>query len=459
MEWNYLGHAGWLCVANGLRILFDPLLDRTHHGGVFEVAPRRTIQLAALRPDFLVITHAHTDHFDLASLRRLVRTDPQMVVFTSDTFVGESCKRLGFSSVHVAAPLERVDLDGVRLVTSRSYTDHVTEWGMIVECANRVAWNMVDTVHRNALDVRTTIDTAAQGLGLASLSERVDLLLARWQPLCEIAPMLGERTRFAGKAYNATLDELSAARPTTVVPASAGGRHVAPFEWLNRFSHPVPMKRFCEDIRKRIPGAVSYEGTPGARYVLHHDGTTTYEPRGASQMVHLDEHVITTPPEQWRPVTVPDVIDHNPWQIPYETASTVIAEWLRDTLAPALSRAFVHMNHPAPLRFLLELRYGQRDEAYTLTVEGTGTHVAARYESQWDALNVVSGSQLCAVIEGRACWGDVLLSGGLRAFERAYTVTEEGIDRANVGVTFVYYGLGYDESFRRYIARELDTVG
>jgi hypothetical protein len=44
----------------------------------------------------------------------------------------------------------------------------------------------------------------------------------------------------------------------------------------------------------------------------------------------------------------------------------------------------------------------------------------------------------------------------LRAFERAYSVSEQGVQRANVGVTFVYYGLSYEESFQRYIERALD---
>jgi hypothetical protein len=457
MEWNYLGHAGWLCVANGLRILFDPLLERTHHGGVFEVVPRRTVNATALRPDFLVISHAHTDHFDVPSLRRLARIDPDTVVITSDPLVQRAANRVGFRTAHLAKGLERIDLDGVRLVTSPSYADAV-EWGMLVEHRSLVAWNQVDTVHRSPLDVRTTLDAAAAGLGLASLSERVDLLLARWQPLCEIAPMLGDRSSFNHRAYNQVLDEIAAARPNTVVPASAGGRHVAPFDWLNAFSHPVPMPRFLEDVRRRIPGVTAHEGRPGARYVLTESGVV-YEPRGAAHLARVEEpEAVETPPEQWRPTEVPAVRDFNPWGYSLDHARSVTERWVRERLAPALAESAPSFRVTDPLSFVVELVFDGVTDAYTITVSpGASASVERRWDPHWSALNVLSGSQLCAVIEARACWGDVLLSGGLRAFERAYTVTEEGLRRANIGVTFVYYGLAYEESFRRYIERELEA--
>jgi hypothetical protein len=455
MEWNYLGHAGWLCIANGLRILFDPLLEKTHHGGVFEVVPRRTVNVPALRPDFIVISHAHADHFDVPSLRRLARIDPDTVVITADRVVEYAAQRVGFRKTHVAQSLERINLDGVQLLTTPSYANAL-EWGMLVEHQSVIAWNQVDTVHRSPLDVRTTIDYAAQGLLVPSLAQRVDLLLARWQPLCEIAPMLGEKSAFPHRTYASLLDEIAAARPLSLVPASAGGRHVAPFDWLNHFSHPVPMKRFLSDVRQRIPSVNAYEGSPGARYVVDRGGTT-YEPRGASQLVHVEERpTVDATADEWMPVHVPDVRDYNPFNYGIGYAREVCGRWVREALAPALAKSYGAFRVLGSISFVLDLRFDGVRDAYTIEVSSTGAAVRAKWEPHWDALNVLSGSQLCAVIEARACWGDVLLSGGLRAFERAYSVSEQGAQRANVGVTFVYYGLAYEESFQRYIERELN---
>jgi hypothetical protein len=455
MEWNYLGHASWLCVTNGLRLLFDPLLEKTHHGGVFEVVPRRTVNVPSLRPDFIVISHAHTDHFDVPSLRRLARMDPDTVVITSDRLVEHCAQRLGFRRVHVAQVLERINLDGVQLLTTPSYAD-ATEWGMIVEERAVVTWNQVDTVHRSPLDVRTTIEHSARGLLVPSLLERVDLLLARWQPLCEIAPMLGDKCSFPHRAYGAVLEEIAAAHPRAVVPASAGGRHVPPFDWLNRFSHPVPMKRFLSDVRRRMPDVRAFEGAPGGRYVVDRDGEI-FEPRGAASLVHLEEpSVVDVPADEWRPIHVPDVRDHNPFGYAPGYAREVCARWVREALAPSLAKNYGAFRVRDPVSFVIDLRFDGAQDVYTIEVSGAGASVRARWDPHWEALNVIAGSQLCAVIEGRACWGDVLLSGNLRAFERLYSVDAQGAQRANLGVTFVYYALSYEESFRRFVLRELE---
>src|SRR5687767_601359 len=99
----------WLADLGEVRVLFDPLLGETHHGGLFEVAPRRTVDAAALRPDFIVVSHAHGDHFDVPSLRRLAALDPDAVVLTSDPLVEGAARRLGFRSVHLAGTHELLE--------------------------------------------------------------------------------------------------------------------------------------------------------------------------------------------------------------------------------------------------------------------------------------------------------------------------------------------------------------
>lgn len=455
MEWNYLGHAGWLCVANGLRILCDPLLDPTHHGGVFEVVPQRTIHTAGLRPDFIVISHAHSDHFDVQSLRKLAQLDTDSVIFTSDPLVEYAAKRLGFTHTHRAQPMERLSLDGVDLVTTPSYGDGV-EWGVIVVTDGLSVWNQVDTVHRSTTDVRTTLEQASTGLGFAPLKEHIDLLLARWQPLCEIAPMLGHRTSFPYKAYAQVLHEIAAAQPKCIVPASAGGRHIAPFDWLNHFSHPVPQSAFLRDISQRIPSAKAHPGIPGSRYVVSKDGVHC-ERRGANQLVQLDQSsTVLAPDTEWRPVSVPELQDYNPWNFSSDHARSTVKNWIHQVLKPALQERFGHWHKTGPVRLLIQAQFETVTDSYRIDFGTQTVVVRHEYEHYWDALNVVSGSSLCAVIEGRACWGDVLLAGNLRAFSRMYTVDEQGLHETPFGVTFLYYGLSYGESFERFVHYQLD---
>ncbi len=64
---TYVGHATVLIELDGVALLTDPVLrDRVGH--VSRIAPSVT---GALRPDAILVSHAHRDHLDVPSLRRL----------------------------------------------------------------------------------------------------------------------------------------------------------------------------------------------------------------------------------------------------------------------------------------------------------------------------------------------------------------------------------------------------
>jgi L-ascorbate metabolism protein UlaG (beta-lactamase superfamily) len=67
---TYVGHATTLIEVDGVAVLTDPVLrDRISH--VRRIAPPFT---GRLDPDAILISHAHRDHLDLPSLRRLPPT-------------------------------------------------------------------------------------------------------------------------------------------------------------------------------------------------------------------------------------------------------------------------------------------------------------------------------------------------------------------------------------------------
>ena len=121
----------WHAEAAGLRLLFDPLLGPTHHDGVFTVTPPRAVDMAALRPDVVVVSHRHPDHFDVGSLHILARRYPDAVVLTADALVGRTCQRLGFRHVSLLPDHQALDLGGVQLLTTASHCK-VDEWGVVL---------------------------------------------------------------------------------------------------------------------------------------------------------------------------------------------------------------------------------------------------------------------------------------------------------------------------------------
>ena len=449
MEWIHFGHAMWLATAGDLRILFDPLLDGVHHGGVFEVAPRRTIDVAALRPDFLVVSHQHPDHFDVASLRRLAALDPDTVVFTADPLVARAASRVGFREVRRLDALQRVELSEARLFTTPSFGETL-EWGVLVATREGAVWNQVDTVHRGPEDVRATLRAAAGELETESLARGPDLALVRWQPLLEIAVQTAAATTFPLTGYAAALDEIAAVGARAIVPGSAGARHKEPFQAMNRIVYPVSMARAVRDIAARATGSRVYPATVGGAYRLE-GGETAYDPAGGAALVSLegtrdDDRV-------FRPDLASALVDPNLDARDEASMRGACGASIFETLGPALARAFPSMGTPRPLSFVVEVVFPRAVDAYTIVVApgAADARIERRFDPDYDALNSIAGSLFADVIAGRRHWGEPLLGGLLRSSLRAYHVGANGLVPANVGPMFLYYGLSYEESMERWV--------
>ncbi|MFE6867742.1 MBL fold metallo-hydrolase [Kitasatospora sp. NPDC057692] len=116
LELTFLGHQTWLVQGGGHRVLIDPVLEETFGlpgRAECRVWPPRRIDAGLMpRPDAVVLTHEHLDHFHLPSLDLL---DRQVPVYTGPLLpapVEEAIVRLGFTVRRVdhTAPIELGDL-------------------------------------------------------------------------------------------------------------------------------------------------------------------------------------------------------------------------------------------------------------------------------------------------------------------------------------------------------------
>jgi UDP-MurNAc hydroxylase len=438
VRWTSLGHACWLIEADGLRLLCDPLVGVEHHGGVFEVSPRRRLRAEALRPDFILVSHRHPDHFDIPSLATLARLDPETVLVTPDELVAWAARELGFRSVKLVGAGQRVELDGPVLVTTESVAED--EWGVMVATGDGVVWNMVDTVLRDVEHARALTRASLEALGRA----RVDLALVQGQPMLEIAAQLGRGVGFPFGRYADNLAQLAAIDPAAIVPSAAGTVHAPAYAWLNAFVYPVDETRFRRDAARVCPEARIFASQLGARYTLA--GGELERDEDAS----LFEALEGGPRCEYRPVEIPAVED--PGELDTNQREQ-IESWVVGELREALARVYGDFGVRRPLRFVLELAGIGR--AWTLIVDARGATVVAGFDPGWDVYNLVAASLFAEVIAGRRHWGDLLLGGALRGFSRAYELGPAGLEPANVAELFVYYALSYEESTRRAVAWEL----
>ncbi len=454
MEWTSLGHATWLCEVAGLRILFDPLLEDAHYGGVFEVTPPRELSVEALRPDFVVVSHRHADHFDVASLRRLAELDPDTVVVSPDALVIRAAARLGFRAVREVAPGTRVELDGATLLTTPSAGATVPECGIMVASSDGVVWNQVDTSVGTPAQARAFVVEAARALGRSS-ADLVSLLLARWQPLLEVEATTAGALGFPLRAYAAELEHAAAIGAGAVVPSSAGVRHARPFAAMNRLVYPVTESRFLRDAAARMPDAQVFPCATGAVYRVDRGRVTFDADAGVrAGLVALPGR----PPaddRDFRPLDVAPLVDPNVAEQHGAEARARIDAWVRERLAPSLPTT-----SPAT-RFLLEVVSPTGVDAYSIHADAT--RATARVElgtdPDWDVRCAVAASMLADVIAARRHWGELLLSGSLRGASRAYEVGTAGVSGRALQPLFVYYALDYEQSVERAVEHALAPSG
>lgn len=448
MDWTYLGHAAWHVRAGALRLLFDPVLDDPHHGGTYEVWPPRAIDAAALRPDFLFISHAHTDHFDVRSLRRLALLDADTVVVTPDPLVEHVAARVGFRSVRRVAAGTQIELDaGVRVVLTPSHAPD-PEWGAIVETADGAVWNQVDTVLGDAREVEQVL--AAARLAPPGLV----LTLARWAPLLEIQAQVPGSLAFPYALYDTILDLVAATRSRAVVPSAAGQRHVGPARWLDQIALPISEQRFLRDLAVRAADICGLRSRVGATYAVRR-GDVVVDDRGGRALVTTDGEP-TVDPRRFKPWEVPPMVDRTPPGLA-PALQERLDRWITDVLAPALGLATRELDDE-PIRMLLSIVFPTGPREWTLIASRGVCEVIDGDPGDHDVANTVSARALRQVVDGARAWGDVLLAGELRASAPAFRVRRRGIERLSIAPIFLYYALPYAESCRRAALAELDAV-
>ena len=250
-----LGHSGLLVEAGGERVLVDPLLRKGAFArGLLAVDPPRWLRLDRLpRPSVLVLTHAHSDHFDPPSLAKVERTIP--VIVPPDSALVSALQGLGFKDVRALSPGGAMRLGGVLLGATPSIHRGGDEIGLLVSTARVSFWNIADT------EVDTSVAQA-----LLDSRPAIDVVAARFQPIRRV---LDNWTRGAGASFDKAdmlrwLEAASTVKPRAVFPYGAGIALRGRPSWLNRYMFPFSEEEIARLLSARLaPPGVAYTMNPG----------------------------------------------------------------------------------------------------------------------------------------------------------------------------------------------------
>lgn len=446
MRWTWLGHAAWLVEVGGRRVLVDPALGAAIHDGVFEVVPRREVDIDGLRPDVVVVTHAHPDHFDPGTLARLAGSGARLI--TSDALVERTARSLGFVDVLRVDAETLVPVGSGALFTTRSHCD-VTEWGVLFVDGSGSVWDQVDSASGGPAGVRATFAAAARVLARPGLMHGPDAAIVRWCPLLQADAAVSGSIGFPYAAWSAELRSAAATGARTVLTGSCGDRYTAPSAWQNATVYPGTEGRFLRDLAVVMPGVPSHAPRIGQMFELD-DGR--FVPVGPSSLVQVRGPHHEVP---FAPFELPPIRDPAGPTFDADAGLVRIAVWIADVLAPAVERWSARVSAP-DLVFVIEVVLPARMVGFTLRLAGGRVAVDVGSDPEHDGLERLAGSVMVDVLDGRSAWGRALLGGWMRSVRRAYLTRPDGaLDRLPVPAFLVYLGLSYEQSTARWVDGEV----
>jgi L-ascorbate metabolism protein UlaG (beta-lactamase superfamily) len=155
---TFIGHSSFLLQVHGRKLLVDPVFSKRLVVLRRQRRPGVTVEaLPAI--DVILLTHAHMDHLDMASLRRVIRATRKLTGRTPEVVVPRGVEdlveRLGFSRIHRLAWWEKVEIQGLTVTMTpckhwgaRMFRDtHRGYGGYVIQGGGQSVYHSGDTAY------------------------------------------------------------------------------------------------------------------------------------------------------------------------------------------------------------------------------------------------------------------------------------------------------------------------
>jgi L-ascorbate metabolism protein UlaG (beta-lactamase superfamily) len=424
MKIDHLGHASWLCHGKEGRVLFDPLLLGVHHEGLYDVYPPRTLDPERL-PSItgVVVSHAHQDHFDPASIAALPREMPIYTVH--DDLILGCLEGLGFTAVTSLAPLQPFRVGSMTLVPTPG-ADGANEFGFLIIDEDAVVWNLVDTVPHTS----TIVETRAR-------ARRIDLALTPWQPLQDMQFATGKPIQFPFEMYDTMLQKSLHLGARAIAAGACGFSAIGPAAWSNHIVFPVTRQRWMLDLAEAHPPWAGrlFAVDPGDQLTL--DAGEVTAQRSALDYCRSEAY-------QW------ETLAFRPFELGFAQAETrgpafsmaecqeLVRSFFEETVCQHVAehRDSFEWHFRWRVRQQVEVVFHDGRGHWLLDFSGDQLRITRERSPLALACSAMTAGVLVGLVAGHVSWDYAKMSGEYRHYQHHYLVDQTGLKRPNPGRLF-----------------------
>ena len=162
MKITFLGQAGLLFEKDGLKIMIDPYLSDS----VVKVNPKNWRRVPVdeslfdIKPDVMVFTHNHLDHYDPETVPRFITAESGMLVLSPKS-VWDEVRKIGGNNNYVLFNRHTEwTVGGVKLTAVKAEHSDITPIGVIIDDGEKKYYVTGDTLYNEEIfeDIPSDID-------------------------------------------------------------------------------------------------------------------------------------------------------------------------------------------------------------------------------------------------------------------------------------------------------------
>lgn len=153
MKVTFLGQAGLLFEKDGFRIMIDPYLsdsvEKTNPNNYRRIAVDETF--FDIKPDVMVFTHNHLDHYDPETVKRFITKDSNILVLSPKSVWDEVRKFGGNNNYVLFNRHTEWSENKIKFTSVPAEHSDPTPIGVIIECDNKKYYITGDTLYNEEI--------------------------------------------------------------------------------------------------------------------------------------------------------------------------------------------------------------------------------------------------------------------------------------------------------------------